>query len=203
MKVEVAVEKRHVYVFGVLTALVLGGLLVNAFGTSNPSVFGHTLSELEGTACSGFDKLTVNSTGSLACATDQNSGGTITGVGSSPSGGLSNVAIFSGSTSITSFAGILTQDSGGNLFQTAHIGIGGVTALKSGGSDSLELGSSLLLKASGSNAPLAIRISRKVLVGPSCSTACQFCLGAWTSASAVTTCGATVAGDICLCADIV
>src|SRR3989344_8769390 len=47
MKIEVNLNKKFfVFFFGV--ALIIGGIfLVNAFGTSTPSVFGHSVGELD------------------------------------------------------------------------------------------------------------------------------------------------------------
>ena len=46
MKIEVNIEKRYAYaIFGILF-LALGILIVNAYGTSNPAVVGHSAGEI-------------------------------------------------------------------------------------------------------------------------------------------------------------
>ena len=47
MKIEVNLEKRYAYLIIGLLILVFGFFVVNAYGTSNPAVFGHSAGELE------------------------------------------------------------------------------------------------------------------------------------------------------------
>jgi hypothetical protein len=46
INLSIRIEKKHVYVFVALFVLLLGIALVNAFGSSNPSVVGHSAGEL-------------------------------------------------------------------------------------------------------------------------------------------------------------
>lgn len=47
MKIEVNIEKRYAYGIIGLLILVFGFLVVNAYGTSTPAVFGHSAEEIE------------------------------------------------------------------------------------------------------------------------------------------------------------
>lgn len=46
MKIEVNIKKRYFYILSVLLILLIGSFGVWAYGTSNPSNFGHTWDEL-------------------------------------------------------------------------------------------------------------------------------------------------------------
>ena len=46
MKLEVNIEKRHLYFFIGFIVLVMGVMIVVAFGTSSPSTFGHSAEEV-------------------------------------------------------------------------------------------------------------------------------------------------------------
>lgn len=47
MRVTLNVEKRHIYTLSVCIGILIGVIIVNAYGTSTPSVFGHTWSEID------------------------------------------------------------------------------------------------------------------------------------------------------------
>jgi len=102
MDIRIHFEKRHLYVFGILTAVLISGWLVNAFGTSNPAVFGHSAGELIVDSSSIVDssinvskvntsQIQARVTGTCAgnnFVQSVGSGGTV-GCGAGPSTGLS------------------------------------------------------------------------------------------------------------------
>lgn len=70
MAIHLMLKKSHLLVFLLIVVAVLGSVFVVAFGGTSPAVLGHTITELQGTACVGTQKLTVNASGSLACTAD-------------------------------------------------------------------------------------------------------------------------------------
>jgi hypothetical protein len=82
----VDLKKRYLYTFAAIFAVVLGVIAVNAFGTNNPQVFGHSAGELEipaidaleGKCPAGKAIKGINADGTLDCIA----------VGSGGSGGI-------------------------------------------------------------------------------------------------------------------
>lgn len=71
MKVEINLKKRY-FIFILVSALLIGGLIaVYAYGTNNPSVFGHSANELTGVCLSS----------GVGCPVDLGGGGVSAGSG--------------------------------------------------------------------------------------------------------------------------
>ena len=48
MKLEVNIEKKYAYTILGLLLIIIGIVAVNAYGTNNPPIFGHSINEIEG-----------------------------------------------------------------------------------------------------------------------------------------------------------
>jgi len=66
MKIGVNVEKRYLIILLLGIGIFIVGGFVIAYGTSNPSTFGHSLGEIEGVPASGIQAKITN--GLTQCA---------------------------------------------------------------------------------------------------------------------------------------
>jgi len=63
---QINIEKRHLIIFGLIVGgilILLSGIFVWAYGTSNPAVFGHSAGEIGVPTCTAGQVLTYTSAG--------------------------------------------------------------------------------------------------------------------------------------------
>ena len=86
MKLEVNISKKYFFIILGVLLLLIGVLLVNAYGTNDPPVFGHSVEELDGFPNCASGRYLRHNNGVWSCHLDQTGGGVLQQTTSSRTG---------------------------------------------------------------------------------------------------------------------